>query len=115
MHTDVERALASPTSITPTVAADGVDEYLDVFVRTRGKQTLTGPLRITASDQQRSWTIVPSAREGRIDVDAGASDAAAELAGPSFELLLVLWGRITISGSDIAVSGDQAVAASFRS
>jgi len=31
---DVERALECTTPIDPIVAADGIDEYLDVFVRT---------------------------------------------------------------------------------
>ena len=38
---DVEAAADDTTPIEPAVAADGVDEFLDVFVRTRGKQTLS--------------------------------------------------------------------------
>ena len=37
---DVEKALGCTTVIDPALAADGIDEFLDVFVRTRGKQTL---------------------------------------------------------------------------
>ena len=36
---DVERSLGSTTLMDPVVAADGIDEYLDVFVRTRGLAT----------------------------------------------------------------------------
>ncbi len=113
---DVERAAArEPTPIHAEVAADGIDEYLDVFVRTRGKQTLAAPLRLACTDVDREWTLVPAAKSGRIDVADAASqdDAPAAMSGPAMTLLLVLWRRIPADA--LVVDGDAAVAASFRS
>lgn len=112
---DVERAFDAVTPIDPVIATDGIDEHLDIWVRTRGKQTLTGPLAITATESGRSWTVRPAAKPGRVDVEHGrAHDAAAELAGPATDVLLVLWNRLTIEEARVRVTGDPAVAASFR-
>lgn len=111
---DVERALDCTTAIDPTVAADGIDEYLDVFVRTRGKQTLIAPLILDAIRPPRAWTLTPSARPGRVDIAAGRSlDVKAELSGRAEHLLLALWGRLTLSEAGLTVIGDPDIAASL--
>ncbi len=113
---DVERSLGSTTSMDPAVAADGIDDYLDVFVRTRGKQTLIAPLVLSTTRPPRQWTLLPAARPGRIDVVADRSvDATSELTGTPEQLLLTLWGRLTISDADLTVRGDSEVAACLRS
>lgn len=112
---DLERALGATSPIDVDLATDGVEEYLDVFVRGRGTQTLLAPLVLTAVDHDRSWTVRPSARPGRVDVEAGAArDVATVLAGPAPTLLLHLWGRVPIDADGLSVTGDGAVAASFR-
>jgi uncharacterized protein (TIGR03083 family) len=111
---DIERALAEPSPIAADVAADGVDEYLDTFVRTRGKQTLTAPLRLACTDHPASWLVSPADRPGRIDIDADDTEPLAKITGPAMSLLLVAWQRITTDRPEICVTGDQAVAASFR-
>ena len=111
---DVERALGCVSQIDDAVAADGVDEFLDVFVRTRGKQTLASTL-VLHEAQGQSWTLQPAKKPGRIDVLAGA-DANAPVtvvSGSSGQLLLALWGRLTISETDLVVTGDGHVAASL--
>lgn len=111
---DLERVLGAPTSIAPDAAADGIDEYLDVFVRTRGKQTLTAPLILRTTDADGVWTLTPARKSGRVDVDRAEGDASAALAGPAMALLLVTWGRLTTSEAGVDVTGDEGVAASFR-
>jgi hypothetical protein len=106
--------LDRPTAIPPSVAADGVDEYLDVFVRTRGKQTLTAPLHLEASDAGRSWVVAPAPKPGRIVIDADGDDPIASMTGPAMDLLLTVWNRVTVAETAIDVTGDEAVAASFR-
>ena len=111
---DVERALECTTPIDPTVAADGIDEYLDVFVRTRGKQTLIAPLILATTRPSRAWTLTPAARPGRLDVAAGRShQATTELSGRPEQLLLALWRRLSLSEADLTVNGDAHAAASL--
>jgi uncharacterized protein (TIGR03083 family) len=113
---DIESSLGPTTPMDPVVAADGIDEYLDVFVRTRGKQTLIAPLVVSTTRPSRQWTLLPAARPGRIDIVDGRSvDATTQLSGPAEKLLLNLWGRLTISEADLTVRGDSEVAASLNS
>ncbi len=112
---DVEAAVDDVTPISPHVAADGVDEYLDVFVRTRGKQTLVAPLTLTSKRPARSWALTPSTRPGRVDVAAGKlTDTPDEIVGPPQDLLLLLWGRRALSTTDLTVHGSPEVAASLK-
>lgn len=111
---DVEQALHSTTPIAPAVAADGIDEYLDVFVRTRGKQTLTAPLALSTAVPARSWLLAPADKPGRVDVHAEpVHDPVAEISGAPDQLLLMLWGRLALDQAELTVTGDAAVAHSL--
>jgi uncharacterized protein (TIGR03083 family) len=110
---DIERALGLDTRIEPSLAIDGIDEYLDVWVRTRGKQTLTAPLVLRAPTA--GWTLQPADRPGRINITRGIdTNPAAEITGAPHELLLVLWNRLALADTDLTINGDQTVVASFR-
>lgn len=110
---DVEAAAKDTTPIDPIVAADGVDEFLDVFVRTRGKQTLTDTLVLAITDGP-SWTLRPAKKPGRVDVEPGAStDAAARLTTDAESLLLALWGRQEPNTNQPNITGSKAVADSL--
>lgn len=117
---DVESAVGKTTPIEAPVAVDGVDEFLDVFVRTRGKQTLIGPLTLTAEEPKRSWRLRPSDKPGRVDVlaeravDAVGDESHGEIAGPADALLLLLWGRRSLATSGLTVHGRRDVATSLR-
>ena len=109
---DIERAFDDTTAIVGSIAVDGVDEFLDTFVRTRGKQSLTAPLTITSRKPERSWTLRPAAKPGRLEVaPGGAEDAVAQLSAEAEALLLTLWGRL--DPDQLAVDGDATVAASY--
>ena len=75
---DIERAFDDTTAIVGSIAVDGVDEFLDTFVRTRGKQSLTAPLTITSRKPERSWTLRPAAKPGRLDVAPGGAEDAVQ-------------------------------------
>jgi len=113
---DVEAALGATTAIEPKVAADGVDEFLDVFVRTRGKQTLADTLVLRTTRPKRTWTLTPASKPGRIDVavgDSGDIVAATEVVGKPAALLLALWGRQSAHAAGLKISGDPATAAAL--
>lgn len=111
---DIERALGCTTQIDPAVAADGIDEYLDVFVRTRGKQTLIAPLTLATTRPSQAWTLSPAVLPGRVDVEDGRSaEATSQVVGRPETLLLVLWGRLKLSEAALKTHGDPAVVASL--
>lgn len=102
---DIEAGLGETSPIEPSRAIDGIDEFLDTFVRTRGKHTLDKPLVLSATLPQRTWTLAPAAKPGRIDVTQGAVDADAQVDGEPEQLLLALWGRKTMAEASLVVSG----------
>ena len=115
IHTyDLERVLADVTTIAPHIAVDTVDEHLDVFVRTRGKQTLSAPLLLESTDAAATWLLAPAAKPGRVDIDPPDAAPAATMTGAAMNLALVVWGRLTVAEAGLSVGGDEAVAASFR-
>jgi uncharacterized protein (TIGR03083 family) len=112
---DIERSLGTPTKMTPALAADGVDEFLDVFVRTRGKQTLTSPLVLHTNRPKRAWTLTPAEKPGRIDIATGVrveAGLATEVTGSPEALLLALWGRPK-GRATLQIQGDQSAAESL--
>lgn len=111
---DIEAALDQVTSIPAERASDGVDEFLDVFVRTRGKHTLPLPMTLRAADTSATWTLSPASKPGRVDVEVDPdSPATAVTVSASAEaLLLALWGRPTLE-SALVIDGDRSVAAGF--
>ena len=111
---DAERALACTEPIDPQVAVDGIDEYLDVFVRTRGKQTLIAPLVLVSTRPERAWTLSPSATPGRLDISNGRTVGVPDgLAGSPDKLLLMLWGRLSSTEPGLVMTGDSEVAGSL--
>lgn len=116
---DVERALDSTTKIEADLAVDGIDEFLDVFVRTRGKQTLESTLVLRTTSPSRTWTLTPATKPGRIDVAQGGPESTGndltQVLGEPESLLLALWGRLAASDAQLTITGDQAAAASLIS
>ena len=111
---DIERAFERTTPIPPALAVDGIDEYLDVFVRTRGKQQLRAPLVLATTKPANAWTLTPADRPGRVDVASGrATGVPTEINGSPEDILLLLWGRRLLPDTDIKVRGDVDVAASL--
>jgi uncharacterized protein (TIGR03083 family) len=111
---DAEFPLKCTTPIALEVAADGIDEFLDVFIRTRGKQTLEAPLVLSTTQPAAAWTLTPAERPGRVDIAGGSSlEVTTELTGPPEQLLLMLWGRLKLRDTDLTIVGDPKVPASL--
>jgi uncharacterized protein (TIGR03083 family) len=106
---DTDAAQGQAFSVAPNVAADGIDEFLDVFVAASraAHDAPPGPtISFECSDHDDRWWLDLSDRGGRI-VSRDARAASLSIRGTAQQLLLMLWGRVLIS--DVAgaeVSGD---------
>jgi uncharacterized protein (TIGR03083 family) len=98
-------------AMDPAVAADGVDEYLDVFVSaSRGlRGSPAGPsIHFASTDSGDAWYLqLPAAGERVVGRDP--IDTAVSLRGPAESLLLVVWGRLTPDAAGVEVDGDAMV------
>jgi uncharacterized protein (TIGR03083 family) len=82
--------------IDPSVAVDGIDEFLDIFVATgRARATShTGPtVSVETVDTGDHWVIELPAGGRVLRRQHEASDA--QLRGSAANVLLLLWGRLT--------------------
>lgn len=105
-------AFAIPTEFTPALAADGIDEFLEVFLaRSRPKLApLPGSVRLVASDAGRSWLFLPdwSVSTGHAARDEVEHSADATITAPAAALALLLWERASAlrEPTRFKVSGD---------
>ena len=109
---DVEAGTGTSSGpMDPEVAADGVDEFLDVFVATsRGLTSApAGPsMRFDTTDTGDSWFLqLPEA--GQRVVGREPVECAVTLRGPAEGLLLLAWGRLSPTEAGVDVSGDASV------
>jgi uncharacterized protein (TIGR03083 family) len=97
----------------PAVAADGIDEYLDVFagVTRMLHAAPAGPsIHVHCTDTDGEWLIaLPAAGERVVTREHAKGDAA--LRGPAEGLLLTAWGRLDPAAAGVEVVGDEAVVA----
>ncbi|MCK0117498.1 maleylpyruvate isomerase family mycothiol-dependent enzyme [Isoptericola sp. S6320L] len=88
-----------PVDVPAPVWADAVDEVVHLFaprqVRLGRMDPLTAAVGLEATDLGWSWTL-------------GDGDPAVVARGPSRELALVLWRRLTPSEAEVEVLGDAA-------
>jgi uncharacterized protein (TIGR03083 family) len=109
---DADAARQQAFSIDGEVAADGVDEYLDVFVAaTRGAANApAGPtVDLQCSDRDDRWWLTLS-EEGQRDVSREPRAASVCVRAPAARLLLMLWGRVPWLGNgEVELSGDVEV------
>jgi uncharacterized protein (TIGR03083 family) len=97
--------------MAPEVAADGIDEYLDVFVAvTRMLNSApAGPsIHFHCTDTDGEWLLeLPVGGERVLTREHRKGDIA--LRGPAEGLLLVAWGRMSPSAAGVDVVGDATV------
>ena len=109
---DVEAGTGiSSGPMDPAVAADGVDEFLDVFVAaSRGlKAAPAGPsIRFDSADTGESW-FLQLPETGQRVVGREAVDCDTTISGPAEGLLLFAWGRLDPAAAGVDVSGDTSV------
>ncbi|MHB8671586.1 MAG: maleylpyruvate isomerase family mycothiol-dependent enzyme [Acidimicrobiales bacterium] len=106
---DVEAANGDPSPISGELAADGIDEYLSVFVpRLHGRAKVQSATEETfhfhRSDGPGEWLV----RFGPDGVALSRDHAKGDLAlrGSSQDLLLFLWGRLPVTGGSLECFGD---------
>jgi hypothetical protein len=105
------RLEAGTSSMEPSVAADGVDEMLDVFVSaTRALHgSPAGPaVRICCTDADGDWYL-DLAEAGERTVHAEPVDVALTMRGRAEALLLLLWGRLDADTAGVDLEGDPEV------
>ena len=104
---------AVPPELDAALAADGVDEFLGVFLaRSRASlDPLPGGVRLAATDIDRAWTLAP---EWSLDSE---TDVAATIEATAAELLLLLWERASALGEPdrFRVAGESTAAGALES
>lgn len=98
---DAAQALGLPEEewiVAPPVAADGVDEVLQVYfprMTARGQRPdVRSRIRLVATDTQQSWIIAPGAGEPGPPLQLHSSlDADGSVSGTAADLYLGLWKR----------------------
>jgi uncharacterized protein (TIGR03083 family) len=94
--------------MVPAIAADGVDEYLDVFAGlTRLLHSApAGPsMHLRSTDTDAEWLLrLPAMGERVLTRERAEADVA--LRGPAEGLLLMAWGRLSPSAAGVEVVGD---------
>lgn len=85
------QARTAEWQLSPELGWDGVDEVATLFyprqVRLGRTEPLPAPVRLVATDLDRSLVLEPD-----------AAGEPVELAAPATDLLLVLWGRVPATG-----------------
>ena len=109
---DTDAAQGHAFFVAPDVAADGVDEYLDVFVAASraGAGAPAGPtIEFECSDRTERWWLDISA-PGERTLRRGSRESSVRIRGTAQQLLLFLWGRVQVSDEPgVEVLGDAGV------
>jgi uncharacterized protein (TIGR03083 family) len=108
-RSDTDVAQGGELSVASDVAADGVDEFLDVFVAA-SRATHNAPagptLSVGCSDRSERWWLDLSVQGERI-VSREPRDASVRVRGTAEQLLWIVWGRVLASdAAGVEVSGD---------
>jgi uncharacterized protein (TIGR03083 family) len=111
---DAQQAIGQPvTPIDPTLAADGIDEILNIFVPALGAGRSPGDGRsvhLHAHDTDGEW--LARFNDGAVSVEQGHVKGNAAVRGPAGDLLLWLWGRQQLDA--LEVLGDRSAAEALR-
>jgi uncharacterized protein (TIGR03083 family) len=110
---DAETAAGAPTPLDAELAADGIDEFLTVFLPRLAADfgaVGDGTVHLHCTDVDGEWLIACVGGEVTVTREHAKGDVAAR--GTASDLLLFVWGRV---GSDtLEVFGDTDLLARFR-
>jgi uncharacterized protein (TIGR03083 family) len=109
---DTDAAQGRDFVLAPDIAADGVDEYLDVFVAA-SRSAVDAPAGPTigfeCSDRTDAWWLDLSAHGDRA-LSRDPRTASVRIRGTAQDLLLLVWGRVPVSSeSGVEVLGDAGI------
>ena len=117
---DAQSSHAQQRPIDADVAADGIDEFLDVFLPTdfaeQPPADLGGTVYLTCTDRPERWLVTVSG--GRLIVrrnqQPGVADTPlATVSASASDLLLLLWRRVPPSAPKIETEGDAMLLTRF--
>jgi uncharacterized protein (TIGR03083 family) len=115
---DIERgAGVAVVPADPALAADGIDEYLDIMVGMM-RQVHTAPgagetAHVHCTDTPGEWLIeFPEAGKRTLRREHAKGDVA--FRGPAEGLLLYLWGRLPADEAGVETIGDASIAARWH-
>ena len=119
MHrVDLDLACGRTPLLAADVAADGVEEVLEVLVHrmhARGHPArLDEPLALRATDTGDTWVMVPQTGPPLLERTTGAADVRDGVEAPAEMLYRMLWRR-PVDARSVRVSGDHAHVQAFLS
>jgi uncharacterized protein (TIGR03083 family) len=101
---DAQSAAGSPAPLDPGFAADGVDEFLDIFMPKFGAlREGSETVHLHSTDEAGEW--VATVADGKLTVAREHAKGDAAVRATASELLLLLWRRI--GPSSLEVMGDE--------
>jgi len=111
---DAQSAVGEPTPIDAALAADGIDEVLEMLPATlAGKDLGAGEtLHLHATDREGEWTVTFAPDGLKVDRGHGKGDAAVR--GTASDLLLWCWNRIGADAPGLETFGDAAILERWR-
>ncbi|MFI5065925.1 MAG: maleylpyruvate isomerase family mycothiol-dependent enzyme [Streptosporangiales bacterium] len=101
-HWDAVSAAGGRLAIEPPVAADSVEEFLTFSVPTLAaypepaRPALAGQFGLRATDTGSAWTVRDDQLPGTVRYDRGAPPDLPAVTGTASDLLLWLYGRVTL-------------------
>ena len=106
---DAELTRGLAHAIDPELAADGLDERIDLLLRRAvtpvAAHPLGGSICIVCSDMPTSWVI--DAARGAVKIRAGRGPANAAVVGTASDIFCFSWNRPTIR--PLQVTGDRSI------
>jgi hypothetical protein len=109
---DVQLAGTATSPLDGELAADGIEEFFDVFLKRLqdGLTGVQGTIHLHCTDAAGEWLLTPG--EGGITVTREHAKGDVAARGTASNLLLWLWGRVP--RDDLEVFGDASLLDQFR-
>ena len=108
---DATEAAGLVNPIEPTLASDGIDEFLTHFTGdvAEGAAAVGGSVHLHCADVAGEWTVKETDEGFAVAREHSKGDCA--IRGVASDILLALWRRVPLSACDVV--GDADVAARF--
>lgn len=108
---DAQAAAGDRRPIETALAADGIDEFLDLFLPADPERLAAGreSVHLHATDGGGEWTVTVG--DGSVEVDRSHGKGDAAVRASSSNLLLLLWRRVSFAG--VEAFGDRAALERF--